>query len=216
MNVQKRVKIRIGLLRRTGCARMGAALLAGSLFLAGCAEKKPGIDARTDMAIVRKALKKADRSGNPERRIDYLRTAYMIGTQLETQWPDARNVPLFMDRYSEELERIPQSVYDLALDARDMDSFQWAIARDAKVDLHYDALVAIWNMGKDWREYFIAQYPEESLSIFMSEAINDNSVRFFDQHIDAVFQKGAADFKMFEGRHDNADRIDAVDQVPVV
>jgi hypothetical protein len=95
-----------------------------------------------------------------------------------------------MEQYTETLEHIPQEVYGLALDARDMDSFQWAISHSAEAELHYDAVLRIWNMGKEWRDYFIVEYPEQTLAIFMSEAVNDYSVRFFDQHIDAFSADG--------------------------
>jgi hypothetical protein len=167
-------------------ALMTALILACSVFQSGCSKRlEPGIDAKTDAAIVRSELKKAAKTYNPQARINYLRSAYENAGQLETNWPDAKEVPVFLKKYGDALGKIPGQVAELSMQARDLDSYKWAVSNSAKVDTQYDALLKIWQMGKQWRDYFLTEYPEKSLSIFMSKAVDDHSIRFFNQYIGA-------------------------------
>jgi len=163
---------------------MATLLLAGSVFQTGCSGNyTPGVDAKTDMAIVKWALKKAKRAHIPQARIKYLRIAHDHAGQLEVRWPDSEKVPSFLEKYRDKLEIVPEQVYELSVQTRDMDSFKWAFARSAKDHTQHAELLRIWKMGKQWRDYFISEYPEETLSIFMNEAVDDYSIRFFNQYI---------------------------------
>ncbi len=160
--------------------------LACLLFQTGCSGgKEPGIDAKTDMSIIKSALKKAQKAPTTQDKIYFLRRAYDCGGELQTRWPDSERIPEFLEKYGTELKRIPRQVYTLSMKTRDMDSFRWAIACSNKNDLlQYSELLKIWKMGKQWRDYYISEYPKETLSIFMSEAVNNgNSIRFFNQYI---------------------------------
>ena len=163
---------------------MAAFLLAGSVLQTGCSRNyTPGVDAKTDMAIVKWALKKAGHAGIPQTRIKYLRIAHDHAGQLEVRWPDSEKVPAFLEKHGDELERAPGQVYELSMQVRDMDSFKWATARSAKDRTQHAELLKVWKMGKQWRDYFISEYPEKTLSIFMNEAVDDYSIRFFNQYI---------------------------------
>lgn len=150
----------------------------------GCfEEKKAGIDAKTDMALVKSALKKAERAHNPQTRIKHLRFAHDLAEQLP-RWPNAEKVPEFLGKHGAAIKRIPNQVYELSLRSRDMESFKWAAERSNATDLlQYSELKRIWKMGKQWRDYYLSEYPEQTLSIFMSEAANDYSVRFLNQYL---------------------------------
>lgn len=153
-------------------------------FLTGCSQdKQAGIDAKTDMALVKSALKKAERAHNPRTRIKHLRFAYDVAEQLP-RWPNADKVPAFLEKHGAAIKRIPNQVYELSMHTRDMEAFKWAVERSNSADLlQYSELLRVWKMGKQWRDYYLSEYPDKTLSIFMSEAINDNSVRFFNQYI---------------------------------
>ena len=171
-------------MKKTTAFIMAAFLLTAPLFQTGCSGgKEPGIDAKTDIAIIKWSLRKTKRADSPQARIKYLRIAYGNAGELEDRWPDSEKVPAFLEKYSGKLERIPDQVYELSMQTRDMDSFKWAMARSSKDYTQYSELLKIWRMGKQWRDYFISQYPEKTLSIFMSEAVNDYTIRFFNQHI---------------------------------
>jgi len=163
---------------------LAALLFACPVFQTGCSGNyTPGVDAKTDIAIVKWALKKAKRARIPQARIKYLRIAHGNAGQLEARWPDSEKVPAFLKKHGDKLESVPEQVYELSMQSRDMDAFKWAIARSAKDHTQYSELLKVWRMGKQWRDYFISEYPEKTLSIFMNEAVNDYSVRFFNQHI---------------------------------
>ena len=163
---------------------MTVCLSAGIFLLAGCVrERKPGVDAKTDIAIVKSSLKKAGRTGDPAVRIKYLRRAHYIATELEENWPDSERVPEFLGKRGMEIDRIPQEVYELAMEARDLDSFKWAVSQSARVDLQFNDFRRVWGMGKRWRDYFIEEYPGRALPLFMNEAIGDRNTKFFDEYI---------------------------------
>ena len=173
-------------MKKITVALMAASLLACSVFQSGCSKRlEPGIDAKTDVAIVKSNLKKAYKTNNPQTRIDYLRSAYDNAGKLEADWPDSEEVPRFFKKYGDQLGPIPGQVYELSMQARDLDSFKWAVSNSAKVDTRNAALLKMWKMGKYWRDYFMSEYPEKSLSIFMNQAVEDHSVRFFNQYIGA-------------------------------
>lgn len=173
-------------MKKITVALLAVSLLACSVFQSGCSKRlEPGIDAKTDVAIVKSDLKKAYKTYNPQTRINYLRSAYDNAGQLEADWPDSEEVPVFMKKYGGQLQPIPGQVYELSMQARDLDSFKWAVSNSAKVDTQYAALLKMWQMGKHWRDYFMSEYPEKSLSIFMNKAADDYSVRFFNQYIGA-------------------------------
>lgn len=153
-------------------------------------EKQPGVDAKTDISFVKSALKKAKRTGNPNRSIKYLRTAYVIAEQLETNWPDSEKVPVFLEKYEEKLDSIPGDVYRLSIQARDLDSFKWAGARSDRTDIQYEDILKIWQMGRQWRDYYMSEYPDKSLSIFMSKAVDTSNEKFFNQYIGAFKADG--------------------------
>ncbi len=170
--------------KKTSLLLMAAFLLACPFFQTGCSRNyTPGVDAKTDMAIVKWALKKAGHAGIPQTRIKYLRIAHDHAGQLEVRWPDSEKVPAFLEKHGDELERAPGQVYELSMQVRDIDSFKWATARSAKDRTQHAELLKVWKMGKQWRDYFISEYPEKTLSIFMNEAVDDYSIRFFNQYI---------------------------------
>ena len=170
---------------------MAACLMAFSVFQAGCSGgKESGTDAKTDMAMVNSSLKKARKARSGQGRIQFLRNAYDYAGELETRWPDSEKVPIFLEKYGDKLESIPEQVYALSMQTRDFDSFIWAINRSAKVDTQHSELLRFWGMGKQWRDYFISEYPEKALSIFMDRAVDNYSVRFFNQYIGAFKASG--------------------------
>ncbi len=159
-------------------------LMALPVFPTGCSGgNKPGTDAKTDMAHIKSNLKKAQRTRNPKTRINLLRSAYDNAEQLTARWPDSEKVPVFLKKYGEQLGCAPGQVYELSMQERDMESFKWAFARSSKDYTQHSELLKVWQMGKQWRDYFVSKYPEETLSIFMNEAVNAYSIRFFNQYI---------------------------------
>jgi hypothetical protein len=153
-------------------------------FLAGCArERKPGTDARTDMAIIKSALKEAGRAADPEMQIKYLRTAYHMADRLEESWPDNNKVPSFLADRQTDLKSIPQQVYKLSMETGDLNSFKWAITNSPTMDIQYTDLQRAYHLGKEWRDYFISEHPGRARPIFMDEAVKYRDTRFFDQHI---------------------------------
>ena len=169
---------------KTTTMLMAAFLLACPLFQTGCSRNHtPGVDAKTDMAIVKSTLKKARRARTRQGRTQLLRSAYDDAEELKTRWPDSEKVPSFLEKHGDELKSIPERVYELSMQTRDMESFKWAFERSTKDYTQHSELLKIWQMGKQWRDYFISEYPEKTLSIFMNEAVDNYSIRFFNQYI---------------------------------
>lgn len=172
-------------MKKTIAMFMTVCLLACAVFFAGCSRRlEPGVDAKTDIAIVKSFLKKAKKTSNPKTQIKYFRLAYENAQQLETNWPDAEAVPAFLKKYEEKLGRIPGEVSGLSMQTRDLDTFKWAVSHSAKVGTQYEDLLKVWQMGKQWRDYFISEYPEITLSIFMSKAVDESNEKFFNQYIE--------------------------------
>ena len=170
---------------------MAALFLAAFFLLAGCSEKDtPEAQVKADISHIKSSLKKGGKVWEVPYRIFLLREAYESAAQLESKWPDSEKALAFLREYGDPLDRVPDKVYALSRQARDYDSFIWAINHSAKVDTQHAELLAFWKMGKQWRDYFISQYPEKSLSIFMSEAVDDYSIRFFNQYAEAFKASG--------------------------
>jgi len=169
---------------------MAALLSACIVFQTGCSEKQPGTDANSDMAIIKSDLKTAEQTRDPKYRIYLLRHAHDIAGQLEVRWPDSEKVPVFLEKHGDKLESIPEQAYELSVQTRDMDSFKWAITRSAKDYTQYSELLKVWKMGKAWRDYFISEYPEKALPIFIDQAVDCNSIRFFNQYIEQFKASG--------------------------
>ncbi len=163
---------------------MAALLLACALSLTGCSGGNKPANAENTMVQIKYSLKKAERTQTPETRIQCLRHAYDNAELLKSKWPDAEKVPVFLKRYRDRLSAAPNKVCELSRQTRDLDSFKWAVARSAKVDTQHSQLLKIWKMGKQWRDFFISEYPEKTLSLFMSEAVNARNTRFFNQYIE--------------------------------
>ncbi len=170
---------------------MAAFFLAASFLLTGCSERDtPEAREKADISRIKSSLKRGETVSEVPYRIFLLREAYENAAQLESKWPDSEKVPAFLEKYADPLDRVPDKVYALSRQARDYDSFIWAINHSAKVDTQHAELLAFWKMGKQWRDYFISEYPEKSLPIFMSEAVDDYSIRFFNQYAEAFKASG--------------------------
>ncbi len=165
-------------------ALITALLLALPFFQTGCTDiSEPPTDAQTALAQIKYSLRKASKTSNPKTRIQFLRHAYENNKRLETEWPDPEKVPAFLKKYGDELERIPEQVYELSMQTRDMDSFKWAFEHSNKDCTQYAELLKVWKMGKQWQDFFISKYPEKTLPIFMNEALDNYNIRFFNQYI---------------------------------
>ncbi|MEN7972426.1 MAG: hypothetical protein ABFR47_01185, partial [Verrucomicrobiota bacterium] len=166
-------------------------LLASFVFLTGCTDMtKPATDAKSAMAQATYFLKKANRTPNPKIRIKFLRHAFDNAELLDTKWPDFEKPSAFLEKYGDKLASVPDQVYELSMQTRDMESFTWAIAHSNKDYTQHTELLRAWKMGKQWRDYFISEYPEKALSIFMNEALREYNVRFFNQYIDPFKASG--------------------------
>lgn len=177
-------------------------LLTAVLLFSGCGEGRPGADDKTDIRIIRSTLKKADQTRHAEARIRYLREACVMADALDDTWPGSEKVRVFLQQNEQTLRTIPDQVLALARSSRDLEAYRWAVERGAEVDLSYAALQQIWKMGKEWRDFYVGTYRDQTLPIFMSEAVNQNNRRFFEQYIDAfraggyplIFPLDAAEF----------------------
>lgn len=170
---------------------MAAFFLATSFLLAGCSGgDTPEAREKADISRIKSALKRGETVSEIPYRIFLLREAYESAAQLESKWPDSEKVPAFLKEYRVLLDRVPDKVYALSRQSRDFDSFLWAIDHSVKIDTQHSELLAFWKMGKQWRDYFVSEYPEKSLSIFMSEAVDDYSIRFFNQYAEAFKASG--------------------------
>jgi len=178
-------------MRRTTPLLIAVFFLAASFLQTGCSEgDTPKAREKADISQIKSSLKKGGKVWEVPYRIALLRDAYESAAQLESKWPDSERVPVFLEKYGDKLESIPEQVYTLSMQTRDFDSFIWAIDHSAKVDTQHSELLRFWGMGKQWRDYFISEYPEKTLSIFMDRAVDDYSVRFFNQYIGAFKASG--------------------------
>ncbi len=127
---------------------MAAFFLAASFLLTGCSERDtPEAREKADISRIKSSLKRGETVSEVPYRIFLLREAYENAAQLKSKWPDSEKVPAFLEKYADPLDRVPDKVYALSRQARDYDSFIWAINHSAKVDTQHAELLAFWKMG---------------------------------------------------------------------
>lgn len=164
-------------------------LLAGVaiLLLAGCMGGDPGTG-KTPAAEIRNinsALEKSKKINNPDRQIDLLRKSYEAANSLKTRWPEATEIEPFLAENKIVLSALPQRIYALALENRDMASLKWALEHSAQVDPQYMSMVRFWKLGPKWQELALAEFPEHAMPVFMEQALQARNRKFFYAHAEA-------------------------------
>lgn len=173
-------------------ALMMVVLAGGASLFCGCSkEQATELTEQDVIGSIKSALKNGELLERyPKDQMAYLCLAYNGAQELEEKWPDSVVVADFLAESADQLAGIPALVYESSIDAKDLDKFKWAIERSIEVDLSYDALVKTWEQGRAWRNYFVTEYPEEVLSVFMNCAIKEYDIKFFNTYIEAFKQKG--------------------------
>ena len=143
-----------------------------TLLFAGCSVEKPS-DASNPEASAKwifHCMKNVDKAKTDEEKIDWLREAYDHAQSLG-KTTAAQNA-------------IPKTVRKLALRSKDLDAFKWSLQTERTPELNYQNLMEIWNMGQEWRDVALRASPH-ALPYYMSAAIDNYEVDFFNQHAEA-------------------------------
>lgn len=155
-----------------------SAALVSCLFLTlGCAVKEPQdtSDPKASAAWINYSLKQAGKTGNVHERIIWNQRAFHHAVLMESA-----SHPEFMA----EVESVPQRIYTDSITAKNLNTFKWALEKGATPGSHYLELTKFWELGKDWRTIVLPAQPD-ALPVFMSEAIDDYNVKFFNEHAEA-------------------------------
>jgi ankyrin repeat protein len=150
------------------------------LLIAGCSMEKPAdtSDPKLSAKWISYCHKKATKATGAQDKIHWLVNGYQHADQA--------------GMLTEQEKAIPDQVLPLALKTENLTVFNWAMARGAAPLTHYADLISVYRLGDSWRDPVLEQNPE-ALSVFMSEAIDNYNVNYFNAHA-AAFK--ALDFKV--------------------
>ncbi|VGO20591.1 ankyrin repeat domain-containing protein [Pontiella sulfatireligans] len=180
-------------MKKTNRTSYIALSLALAVLLAGCSgPKRPeaGVDEKAQMAQVKAGLKKGSAGSNLLLQLAWLRGADENAALLRAGEPASETAKAFLAKHASALNAVPARVSQLAMQANNLDSFRWAFARGIQPDLQYQGLLQYWSLGPDWRDYFMAEYPEQARSVFMNRAIEEYNITFFNAHVSAFKASG--------------------------
>ncbi|MDF7808104.1 ankyrin repeat domain-containing protein [Pontiellaceae bacterium B12219] len=150
------------------------------LLIAGCSMEKPADTSDPELSAkwISYCQKKAEKSTGAQNKIHWLVNAY--------QHADQAGI------LTEQEKSIPDQVLPLALQSKNLTVFNWALERGAAPPSHYNDLVTIFGYGPTWRDPVLELHPE-ALPFFMSEAIDNHIVKYFNAH---AADLKALDFKV--------------------
>lgn len=160
----------------------------GVLLQTGCkkgAEPGTATNPKAEIFNIEYAIGKADEEDSRQTQITMLRSAYDAAGMLNERWPGDPAIESFLNESAEELGRIPETVYALSLEVNDLEAFQWALRQSAAIKTDARSLLTYWALGPRWRDFIVAEYPEQALPIYMEQAVVQRDVPFFDAHIEA-------------------------------
>ena len=174
-------------MRRTVAIILTGIFLTSPALIMGCSkESRSPAEAATEtdpIQVLQTELQAAKKAATPETRIQHLCNFYDQALALDGKWPDSEEARELSEVFQSQRAGIPPSAMRRSIKDRNLEVFKWAVDRSSEKDITYNDILQIWTMGKYWRDYIISAYPEQTLSILMLEAINDYSVRFFNQHL---------------------------------
>lgn len=172
---------------------LNGCLIAFILLLAGCGVKKPAdtSDPAASTQWIDYALEEAAASPQNDATIGLLQEVCQHAALLQADHTNTPEVVTFIADRQSRLQSIPQQVLSISIKTRNANAFLWALDYKPAAALQYPDLLAIWEMGPKWVAPTLANYPN-TLSVFMSAAVDDRQVAFFDQHAVAFKAGGYA------------------------
>lgn len=165
-------------------------LVAFVFLISGCGVKKPAdtSDSAASMKWIDFALDEAAGSPPNNAAIDLLQQVRLHAEQLKAAYTNTPEVVRFMEARESRLQGIPQQVLSISVQTGNADAYLWALEQHPPVAPQYTELLTIWKRGSKWVMPTLANYPA-TLSVFMSAAVDDRLVSFFDAHV-AEFKAG--------------------------
>ncbi|MDF7801148.1 ankyrin repeat domain-containing protein [Pontiellaceae bacterium B1224] len=169
---------------RNGC------LIALILLFAGCGVKKPvdTSDPAVSIKWIDSVLEKSAAAPQNNATISQLQQVREHAELLKADHTNTPEVITFIEDRQSQLAGIPQQVMSISIQTGNADAFQWALDLKPATAPQYPELLTIWKRGLKWVTPTLANYPE-TLSVFMSAAVDDRLVSFFNEHA-AEFKAG--------------------------
>ena len=166
-----------------------------TLLQTGCmdaGDPGSGIDPKNEFRNIKAGLRRSKKVSSLETRIQLLRKTYDAAGNLKTRWPDAPKIDSFLLKNKSSLEQIPHDIYTLSLEARDLESFRWALRHSPNLDPQPSIFERIWYMGEEWRAMALINFQEKALPVFIKKTIASHDVLFFNAHASAFLDYGAS------------------------
>lgn len=169
---------------------LNGCLIAFILLLAGCGVKKPAdtSDPVASIQWIDYALDKAAASPQTDTTIGLLQEVRQHAVLLKDAHTNTVEVIASIEDRESRLQSIPQQILTISIKTGNANAFLWALDHKPAAAPRYTELLAIWKKGPKWVTPTLATYPK-TLPVFMSAAVDDWQVAFFDEHV-AAFKAG--------------------------
>lgn len=162
---------------------LNGCLIALVLMFAGCGVKKPtdASDPAASSKWIDYALDEATTSSQNNSTISLLQQVREHAELLEATHTNAPEVVSFIEDRQTRLQGIPQQVLTISIKTGNLDAFLWALDLKPATAPQFTELLTLWKRGLKWVTPTLENFPE-TLPVFMSGAVDDRMVAFFNDY----------------------------------